>query len=81
MDSRVFLLRIVQTHPRLKRMCRAQGCNAMCSYPGAPRTVCGTGETMLECIEPEATLWNILPYIMVLMLKNLMEVFIFDNNF
>lgn len=80
MDSRVFPLRIVQTQPRLKRTCRAQGSNAMCSYPGAPRTLCGAGETRLECIEPDATLWNILPIHYGPHAKDL-EVFIFDNNF
>lgn len=29
--------------------------------------------------EPEATLWNILPNIMVHMLKNFIDVFTFDN--
>lgn len=51
MDSRIFLLPILQTHPILKRRYRVQDYilyNPVCSYPGAPRTVCSGEEKRLE---------------------------------
>lgn len=49
MDSRIVRLLTVQTYPRLKRRCRAQGCNAMCDIVMNPGL----------CVVEEKQGWNV----------------------